>query len=196
MAGCNPVAVQTPANQVLIQRYFPWISGAVLAGCAVFSYPGRDYVLIALMLFLPLTDSRWTLPATPRDPRHIIAWTCLAATGAGLLLWQPAHLGFALTTLLLAALPEEWFFRAYFMTRLGSGWHANLIASLLFSVLHGFSHHWTSVVLVFVPSLFYGWLYQRTRDLPLLILVHELSNLLYVLFVAQLLTIILPPNLR
>ena len=148
------------------------------------------------MLFLPLTDRRWTLPVVPLNPRQIIAWASLATIGGGLLLWQPAHLGFALATLLLAALPEEWFFRAYFMTRLGAGWRANLMTSLLFSVVHGVSHHWTTATLVFMPSLFYGWLYQRTRDLPLLILVHGLSNLLYVLFVAQLLTMMHPLDLR
>ena len=30
-----------------------------------------------------------------------------------------------------------------------------------------------------------GWLYQRTRDLPLLVLVHALSNLIYTLFWAD-----------
>ncbi|MGA9031403.1 MAG: JDVT-CTERM system glutamic-type intramembrane protease [Sulfuricaulis sp.] len=148
------------------------------------------------MLFLPLADQRWSLPVVTLRPRQIIVWTCLAAIGSGLLLWQPAHLNFTLATLLLAALPEEWFFRAYFMTRLGAGWRANLMTSLLFSVVHGFSHHWTTAALVFIPSLFYGWLYQRTRDLPLLILVHGLSNLLNVLFVAQLLTMMHPLDLR
>jgi membrane protease YdiL (CAAX protease family) len=146
------------------------------------------------MLFLPLADNGWTLPAAPRDWRHVIAWTSLATISTGLLLWQPAHLEFALATLLLAALPEEWFFRAYFMMRLGEGWRANLITSLFFSITHGFSHQWATAVLVLIPSLFYGWLYQRTRDLPLLILVHGLSNLLYVLFVAQLLTMMQPPG--
>jgi len=42
-----------------VNRYWHWISGAVLAGCAVFSFPGRDYVLIGLMLFLPLLDRGW-----------------------------------------------------------------------------------------------------------------------------------------
>ena len=148
------------------------------------------------MLFLPLADRRWVLPVVRPEPRLIVAWACLAAAGAGLLLWQPAHLIFALATLLFAALPEEWFFRAYFMTRLGAGWRANLMTSLLFSVVHGLSHRWTLAALVFVPSLFYGWLYQRTRDLPLLILVHGLSNLLYVLFVTQLLTMMPPLDLR
>lgn len=147
------------------------------------------------MLFLPLADRRWVLPIPPRDTRHIVIWGCLVLAGAGMLLWQPQHAGFALATLLLAALPEEWFFRAYFMVRLGTGWRANLIASLLFAVMHGFSRDWTAAALVFLPSLFYGWLYQRTRDLPLLILAHGLSNLLYVLFVAKL-AVMYPLDLR
>jgi membrane protease YdiL (CAAX protease family) len=106
----------------------------------------------------------------------------LVLAGAVMLLWQPQHAGFALATLLLAALPEEWFFRAYFMVRLGTGWRANLIASVLFCLLHGLTRDWTTALLVFVPSLFYGWLYQRTRDLPLLILIHGLSNLFFATF--------------
>ena len=147
------------------------------------------------MLFLPLADRRWLLPVVPLSPRHVIAWACLMRAGSGMLLWQPQYLGFALSTLLFAALPEEWFFRAYFMTRLGEGWRANLIASLFFAIMHGFSRDWITAALVFIPSLFYGWLYQRTRDLPLLILVHGLSNLIYVLFVARL-TMIYPLDLR
>jgi len=46
-------------------RGFPWIGGAVLAGSAAFSFPGRDYVLIALMFFLPLADRSWTCPFCP-----------------------------------------------------------------------------------------------------------------------------------
>ena len=137
------------------------------------------------MLFLPLADRRWALPVVRPQPRLIVAWASLAVAGAGLLLWQPAHLGFALATLLLAALPEEWFFRAYFMSRLGKGIRANAIASVLFCLMHGLTRGWTAAVLVFVPSLFYGWLYQRTRDLPLLVLVHALSNLVFVMFFAH-----------
>jgi membrane protease YdiL (CAAX protease family) len=73
---------------------------------------------------------------------------------------------FALATLFLAALPEEWYFRAYFMTRLGNGLQANVVASILFSLMHGLTRGWTTAALVLLPSLLYGWLYQRTRDLP------------------------------
>lgn len=71
------------------------------------------------------------------------------------------------------------------MTRIGDGWRANLSASLFFAVMHGLTHGWTTAALVLVPSLFYGWLYQHTRDLPLLVLTHVLSNVVFILFLAQ-----------
>lgn len=182
MAGRNPDAVQASPNQLLIQSYLPWISGAVLAGGAVFSYPGRDYVLVGLMLFLPLLDRKWKLPDIPRDKQQWGVSAGLILFGAALLVWKPEYLSFGLATLFLAALPEEWFFRAYFMTRLGQGWRANLLASLLFSLLHGLTQGWPAAMRVFLPSLFFGWLYQRTRNLILLVLIHMLSNLLFVMF--------------
>lgn len=163
----------------------PWVSCAVLAGSAVFSYPGRDYVLTGLMLFLPLLDRGWRVPALPRSRSHYLAWTGLLIAGVALLGWRPSEMQFALATFLLAALPEEWYFRAYFMTRLGRNWRANLAASLLFSLLHGLTHGWPAAIRVFLPSLFFGWLYQRTGDLILLVLVHALSNLLFVMFLAD-----------
>jgi membrane protease YdiL (CAAX protease family) len=166
-------------------RGFPWISGAVLAGCAVFSYPGRDYVLIGLMLFLPLLDRAWRMPSLPRATSHYLAWTASLVAAIVLLVWRPVFASFGLITLFAVALPEEWFFRAYFMDRLGKGFRPNAIASILFALLHGLTHDWSIALLVFIPSLFYGWLYQRTRDLPLLILAHALSNLVFVMFLAQ-----------
>lgn len=162
-------------------RVFPWISGVVLAGGAIFSYPGRHYVLVGLMLFLPLFERGWRIPALPRSRFHHLIWAGLLIVGIALLAWQPSEISFAFSALLMAAIPEEWFFRAYFMTRLGKGIRANVIASVLFSLMHGLTRGWITAVLVFVPSLFYGWLYQRTRDLPLLVLVHALSNLVYAL---------------
>ena len=137
------------------------------------------------MLFLPLLDRQWRIPDLPRSRSHVLAWVALLATGFVLLLWRPSQTPFVLATLLTAALPEEWFFRAYFMTRFGNGIRANLAASLLFSLLHGLTRGWTAALQVFVPSLFYGWLFQRTRDFPLLTLVHALSNLAYTVFLAQ-----------
>jgi membrane protease YdiL (CAAX protease family) len=136
------------------------------------------------MLFLPLLDRNWHLPALSRSRSYYLAWAGLLIAGIALLSWRPSEIPFAISTLLIAALPEEWFFRAYFMTRLGKGIRANVIASALFSLMHGLTQGWAAAFLVFVPSLFYGWLYQRTRDLPLLVLVHALSNLVYAMFLA------------
>ena len=182
MAGNGLLAAAN--SRLTRQRLIPLLNGAVLTGCAVFSYPGRDYVLVGLMLFLPLLDRAWKLPAFPARRGNLIASSGLALAIAGLLIWQPQSWPYALSTLFLAALPEEWFFRAYFMTRLGHGWSSNLIASLLFSLLHGLTRDWTTALLVFAPSLFYGWLYQHVRDLPLLVLIHALSNLVFMLFLA------------
>ena len=137
------------------------------------------------MLFLPLFDHGWHIPALPRKRYQHLTWAGILVAAVAILAWRPSEIPFALSTLAVAALPEEWFFRAYFMTRLGKGLQANIVASLLFCLLHGLTRDWTIAVLVFAPSLFYGWLYQRTRDLPLLTLVHALSNLVYAVFLSQ-----------
>jgi membrane protease YdiL (CAAX protease family) len=161
-----------------------------LAGCAVFfAEPWRIYSLLGIMLFFPLLDRYWQLPAIPRQCGHTAAWAGLALAMSALLLVQPQRLATAASALLIAALPEEWFFRAYFMARLETQQRfnpvtANLTASLLFSLVHALSRDWMTALLVFTPSLFYGWLYQRTRDLPLVVLAHALSNLFFVMFLA------------
>ena len=175
---------------------FIWIGGAGLAACAVFvGEPQRTVVLVGMMLFFPLVDRHWRAPGLPRKPVHYAAWLGLLLIAAVLLLWRPQHLEFALSTLLLAALPEEWFFRAYFMTRLqetrwARGWRANIVTALLFCGLHGLTRGWLVGLWVFLPSLFYGWLYQRTRDLPLVVLSHALSNLVFVVLLSRYFTLL------
>ena len=174
----------------MTREFFPWIGGAALAGCAAFfSQPWQLYLLLALMLLFPLLDRHWPLPVIPRQSAHVTAWAGLALAFGTLVMAEPQYLATAAAALLIAALPEEWFFRAYFQTALEThrgfrGLSANLITSLLFSLIHGLSRDWTTALLVFLPSLFYGWLYQRTRDLPLVVLVHGLSNLVFALFLA------------
>ena len=175
---------------------FPWIGGAALAGCAVFfAEPLRTYALMGALLFFPLLDRRWRLPNLPHTPLHYALWLGLLLTAAALLIWQPQYLNYALATLLTAALPEEWFFRAYFMTRLqetrwGRGWRANIITSLLFVGLHALTRGWVVGISVLGPSLVYGWLYQRTRDLPLIVLLHALSNLVFFMFISRYFTLV------
>lgn len=137
------------------------------------------------MLFLPLLDRAWRIPSPPRFISHYLAWAAVSIAAIVLLVWQPSSLSFAQSALLTAALPEEWFFRGYFLARLSEGFRANIITSLLFSLVHGLSRDWITALLVFAPSVFYGWLYLRTRDLPLLVLVHALSNLVFAMFLAE-----------
>lgn len=174
--------------------WFPWIGGAALAGGAVFfAEPIRTVVLVGIMLFFPLFDRDWQPPAIPRRLRHVISWAVLALLIGMVLLAEPRYRTAAASALLIAALPEEWFFRAYVQSTLDlwtrfHGLRSILISSLLFSLIHGLSRDWTTAALVFVPSLFYGLLYQRTRDLPLIVLVHTLSNLVYVEYLVRLTT--------
>lgn len=132
------------------------------------------------MLGYPLLDRQWRIPVLPKNPLNFLG---LGLTGLAILLilvWRPHFIGYAVANFFLAALPEEWFFRAYFMLRSGNGWRANLLATALFAFLHGITRGPLSAGAVIGPSLFYGWLFQRTRNLPLLVLAHALSNLIYV----------------
>ncbi|MDH5767314.1 MAG: CPBP family glutamic-type intramembrane protease [Gammaproteobacteria bacterium] len=105
---------------------------------------------------------------------------------AGLAVFKPDYANYALASLIFTALPEEWFFRAYFLSRLESiirqPLYANLLTSCLFALLHIPTQGWFGLA-VFFPSLLYGWLYQQNRDLILVILLHCLSNLVFVLFI-------------
>ncbi len=168
--------------KVAYRNLFPWLSAAVLAASAVGDYPARVYVLDGIMLFLPLADQHWRPPALWPPRRHVLGWLAVVLPAAALLAWRPSYADYTAAMLLTAAVPEEWYFRAYFMTRMGRGWRANLVASLLFGFMHGLTWGWTAASLVFFPSLFYGWLYQRTEDVVLLVLVHGLSNLVFAEF--------------
>ena len=166
----------------MLKRALHWIgAGLLVSGAAFLSDPPRGVALIGLMLFYPLFDRTWNPPAWPRGRIQRGATLVVGLVIVVLLAWQPHSLTKFIVTLLWAALPEEWFFRGYFQSRLGGGWRANLITSSLFALLHAITRGGVTALLVFVPSIIYGWLYQRTRNLPLVILVHALSNLVYLL---------------
>jgi len=172
----------------MIKESQPWLFGAILAGCAVFIFEGRSFLLTGLMLFLPLLDRNWHYPKISCSRFQLMGWSLCLLGAAGILLFNPAMLALALTTLLLTALPEEWFFRGYFMSRLEqigfSNISANLSASTLFALLHVPSQGLFGLS-VFFPSLFFGWLYQRSRDLVLVILLHALSNIVFFTFIEE-----------
>lgn len=161
------------------------IGVALLMGGAVFHWSGQPTLLIGVMLFMPLLDRDWQRPLLSKNRTHILAWLILAFITLGLVICKPGALSFLFVTLAFAALPEEWFFRAWFMTRLGSGWGANFATSVLFALVHAATQGGMRGVLVFIPSLFFGWAYQKSRDLVLVVLVHAFANLLYFLFLAN-----------
>ena len=100
-----------------------------------------------------------------------------------LLTFLVVHLG-------LVALPEEWFFRGYLMSRLderfGTPWRVLgvqvglglVLSSVAFALLHPILIPGAHRLLVFFPALLFGWLRAKTGNIGAAVLVHALCNLL------------------
>jgi len=103
--------------------------------------------------------------------------------------------------ILLVALPEEFFFRGYFQSRMGhlpflakhklhlwgavieGGWGNLLITNLYFATVHLINTPNPFRLLTFFPGLMFSFLWARTRNLAVPIVYHALSNvLLFALF--------------
>lgn len=168
--------------------YLHLINGAALLVCAVFNFTWRDTFLVALMLFLPFIDQSWSVPNSKPYKYRSILRLFLIGVACLILILIPNKLNFILSTILLVALPEEWFFRAYFMQRVGSThgylWESNIVTSVLFAVLHVPTQGWIGLS-VFFPSLVLGCLYQQHRDIVVVILLHSLLNIFYILFLRE-----------
>lgn len=171
-----------------MQLILPSALFALLA-TVTYSLPGhRDYLLPLLFLLLPYLDRKWHAPRLFPNTRLAALWLVSMLAIAALLLAYPRTLMPFLRILLLAALPEEWFFRGYLQKRYGNGTVAILIVSLMFSLLHFLTRDIEAALLVFVPSVTFGWLYQKTGDLLLIVLVHALSNLVYFIYLQEFFT--------
>lgn len=130
--------------------------------------------------------------------RDILFFSALLLAPIGMLLPAPeAEVNAYL--LLLMALAEEIIFRAAIQDRLGAwlasrnpaaaqrrtGWkalvpsRANLITSALFSLLHLFNHPPLWAMAVFLPSLVYGILWDRHRNVLPCWIVHAAYNFAY-----------------
>jgi uncharacterized protein len=201
VAGCDLyghiglVWHKTPQGIKQMSRFILlFINGAILTGGAVFIYPARTTILTGLLLLLPLLDRAWRVPdiASQKKQFHfVLAVLCLYGLITVLHL-ESAYT--AISILFLVALPEEWFFRAYFMSRLESffsnikylpikaDWLANITTSVFFALTHIPTQGWFGLS-VFFPSLFFGWIYQKQKNLILVILLHALSNLIFILYV-------------
>ena len=130
--------------------------------------------------------------------RDILFFFALALAPIGMLLPAP-EVRVNAYLLLLLALAEEIIFRAALQDRLGAwlasrspaatpcrtGWkslvpsRANLITSALFSLLHLFSHPPLWAMAVFLPSLVYGLLWDRHRNVLPCWIVHAAYNFAY-----------------
>ena len=160
----------------------PCILFAATAFVAMFAPQSRDWLLPVLFLLLPFVDVQWSMPQIHLARQSLISWVILSLAIFILLLQNTQLLDLFTVMVLVAALPEEWFFRAYLQKRLGNHVAAVLIVSLLFSLLHYITHRSAEAWLVFIPSIFFGWIYKKTDDLILVVLLHALSNLLYYIY--------------
>lgn len=165
------------------------------------------------MLFLPLLDRQWLLSKTSYYPDKRLFRSLALLSGTILLVIYPDYLWPVINNILLSALPEEWFFRAYLMLQIekmlinsdtflskdkkalskkikfspylaSPHTSSNIITSLLFSLLHTPSQGWIGLS-IFFPSLLFGWLYQKHHDLFLIIVIHALSNEIFFVFLQK-----------
>lgn len=102
--------------------------------------------------------------------------------------WPPVVLAAVLDQVLAVSLPEEVFFRGYLQTRLDAAsrpWTIRgvrfgpgvLLGSALFALAHLVLRGDPRTLAVFVPSLLFGWLRQRTGSLVCPVAYHALCNL-------------------
>lgn len=192
------------------------INGAFLTVCAVFIHSSRELVLTGLLLFLPFLDRHhWkhsklisSESSGAQDGKNnnsekyflkLLPHTILLIISVIIISLNTAYISIALSSLLLTALPEEWFFRAYFMKqleiiihlnktrikRIGPELAANIATSIFFALLHTITQGWFGLS-VFIPSLIFGWVYQKNQDLLLVTLLHTLSNIVFYIYLSNL----------
>jgi membrane protease YdiL (CAAX protease family) len=109
--------------------------------------------------------------------------------------WSHGHLRlpegfalFALSQLVVVAIPEELFFRGYLLERLEAVWpptrrlfgapvgRALVVSSLLFALGHVAVIPDPQRLAVFFPSLLFGWMWSRTRSIAAGATFHALCN--------------------
>ena len=78
------------------------------------------------------------------------------------------------------AFSEELFFRVYLLS-----YFSNLLTSILFTIPHIIIYQDLHSFLTFFPSLFYGFVYQKTKSFSLVVVLHFLSNEFYVAFLSE-----------
>jgi len=180
-------------TQVVTINHFV-ISGALLLGCAVFNFAYQEILLVLIILFYPYVDKSWHFVRKNIKPQRTTLYFLLLLPVGILMFNQAVSTKVVVLNLFLAAIPEEWFFRAYFQTRLQyffenkynynttlNGALSITISSLLFASLHSIMQANALLLpLIFIPSIVFGFIYYKTQDLTLVILSHLLSNIILV----------------
>ena len=147
-------------------------------------------ILLIGMLFLPFIDRGWNFPLIRFQNHNLLSWGVCSGFILVIYHLNPGVINTVLVVIFLVALPEEWFFRAYLLSRLQlllpvHPVKANIICSIAFSLAHAIPRGTGVAIEVFLPSLFLGWLYQKTNDLILCILVHAIANIIFILYLNQ-----------
>jgi len=142
------------------------------------------YIGILFMLFFPFIDSKWQKPELSLNKITFSVQIVFILVLITFLL-NPEKWQLIVSSLLFAALPEEWFFRGYLLVRINqvikNPLHTNILTSIIFSLLH-LPTQGLFGISVFFPSLVFGWLYLKTNNIFLVISVHALSNILFFLY--------------
>lgn len=172
-----------------LQRRFiyPSLAYVFIVAALFFADPDVSAYVYVLFLFLPLLDPDWSLPNFRIEKRQVILTVACAICVAGVLTVNQGYTGYFFSMLVLTALPEEWFFRAYLLARVGFNLPGHTIVSAAFSAIHGIHQNTAMMLLVFLPSLLFGLVYQYTRNIYLVVMLHALSNLVFVIYIRDVL---------
>lgn len=157
--------------------------------CTAFFYDSYPWVITALLLLLPFLDRTGSANIYTCYKNRQIYWSVVLLISATILYFNPAYWKQTINIILFVGLPEEWFFRYYFMSKmqrlLSKPVHANILTSVFFTLVHVQVQGFTGL-LVFFPSIIFGYIYLKNKDLLLVVLVHSLSNIIYYLYLDKL----------
>jgi len=170
------------------------LNGATLTGCAIFFSGEQTFLLLVLLFGLPMLDREWKCNGFGSFNKAPLIWLALSALFVVMILFTNIKIMFVLSVLLFTALPEEWFFRSYFLQRLAlfktNAVSANIICSCFFALLHLPAQGGVGL-LTFFPSLLFGYVYQNTQNLLLVVGLHALANMFFMLYAREWLFLLL-----
>ena len=155
-----------------------FFSAALLSGAFFLTGIAQTITLVALMLLTPLFDKRWHLESL-FNLGNVYVYILLIDLSLILIFMHDVEKSILINQFMFVAIPEEFFFRAYLMRVLGMNNKANVVVSVLFSLLHVFTRGWFIGLAVFVPSLLFGVIYQKYRDVLMVTLIHFLANIFF-----------------